>query len=333
MSFRIPTPAPGAHQLSAALDRAGEVEPALAHRARTALDEVLAPTAVSALGTAAWGCSALTPTGYPVELTVSSARNELRWVAEVQAPEADPASAPARALAACGPDLTPDQVETATGLLEQRRRGSGLRFGAWIAGRHSVRHDVRKLYLELVPGDTMPGAELLAGLAEPRFIGLTADGSGTVELYARVRPRVLYPLEQLVQRSGLPLPGDVLSGRLAAWGHGRAVPSHALSVSISLIGDRVAGVAAFTYLHRIASDDDAVRRQVLAAATAGGWPSQDLYERISRPLDGVRDARMHHGPLSLVVRADGAEETHVGLAPPPVPASSPHHRELESCHA
>ena len=92
-AFRIPRPAPTGGEWGAALDRVRSALPAEVTVARASLGDVLRGTSGSALGSAAWSVCGLTPTGYPVELGVTSAAAEVRWVAAVLAPEDDPGHA------------------------------------------------------------------------------------------------------------------------------------------------------------------------------------------------------------------------------------------------
>lgn len=100
--------------------------------------------------------SRLTPSGFPVEITVVPGAAPLRWTAEVTGPEVAEAKRlglAADQLAAHGPAVDPALLAT----LLAGQDGVDLRFGAWIGGREPPGGSpLLKLYAELPPWWTSP---------------------------------------------------------------------------------------------------------------------------------------------------------------------------------
>jgi hypothetical protein len=150
--------------------------------------------------------SRLTPTGFPIELTITEADGILRWAAEIAGPEIAEArrlELVATRLAAAGQPVSSPLLEA----LQAAQRGRDLRYGAWIGGRSSDNLQPRfKLYGEIpldVSFDEIPLPPVLreaithtpAG-ALPRMIGIE-PARNRVEIYLRLRaiePDDLRPL-------------------------------------------------------------------------------------------------------------------------------------------
>ncbi|MFI6642532.1 hypothetical protein [Streptomyces sp. NPDC050504] len=161
-----------------------------------ALDEAVARLEASAWPEVAGSWSRLTPSGFPVEVTVLPDRT-WQWSAEVAGPELPEPARLDRALRLL--DRTGSPLPSATRqALVSHQAGRDLRFGAWIAGRG----DRLKVYTELTAEPTAPGQAVPRG-------GRAASGpSGTSPAAAACHPggrlSALPP--------GLPLPERVASG-------------------------------------------------------------------------------------------------------------------------
>jgi hypothetical protein len=304
------------------LDRVAEQRPGHADRARRELAETLAGTRGSAVGDLAWRASCLTPTRFPVEVAVSSARDELRTVVDVLAPEADRGLALGTAIGLAGRFGSSPPAARTEAVLHDHQRGAQLRFGAWLGSRHTAGASSHKLYVELDGGDRswrlldalVPGARrILAGVGRLRFLGLVLDGSGAVEVYVRPPLTDEATVRACLGRAGL---GASVEALLGALGDTLAARNHALSVSFA--HGRAVAAAVFTFAHHRYRRDHRVRERMLSLARSEGWPSASLYEAVSRPLAEPRPlARPVHTALSEVVLADTPGVLHhVGLAPP-----------------
>ncbi|MFI8930567.1 hypothetical protein ACIG3E_23160 [Streptomyces sp. NPDC053474] len=161
-----------------------------------ALDEAVARLEASAWPEVAGSWSRLTPSGFPIEVTVLPDRT-WQWAAEVAGPELpEPArlDLALRLLEGTGSPL-PSATRQA---LVSHQAGQDLRFGAWIAGRG----ERLKVYAELTAERAAPDAAVpQGGRASPgpsgRSPAATANRPG-------VHPSALPP--------GLPLPERVVSG-------------------------------------------------------------------------------------------------------------------------
>ncbi|GLX10724.1 hypothetical protein [Microbispora sp. NBRC 16548] len=147
--------------------------------------------------------SRLTPSGFPVELTIGG--DALRWTAEAAPPEvADSArlDLAVAILAAHGQAPDPALADA----LRHAQAGADLRFGAWIGGRESPARAGAfrlKLYAEIPPAFPPPGLSapssfpwrLLPYGARARMLGVE-PARGRTEVYVRlpaVDPLALLP--------------------------------------------------------------------------------------------------------------------------------------------
>jgi hypothetical protein len=167
--------------------------------------------AAAQLGQSAWPevverWSRLTPTGFPIELTITDADPLLRWTSEIAGPEivdAHRLGLVARRLAMAGQPV-PSPLLAA---LQAVQRGRDLRYGAWLGGR--TIDDTRsrfKLYSEIPAGVSLHHLPLPPALRQatahaphgalPRMIGVE-PGRGRIEIYLRlpiIDPDDLRPL-------------------------------------------------------------------------------------------------------------------------------------------
>lgn len=147
--------------------------------------------------------SRLTPSGFPVELTIGG--DALRWTAEAAPPEAAESARldlAVAVLAAHG--QAPDPALAAA--LRRAQAGADLRFGAWIGGREPAAGagSLRlKLYAEIPPEFPPPGPpapssfpwHLLPYGTRARMLGVE-PARGRTEVYVRlptVEPPALLP--------------------------------------------------------------------------------------------------------------------------------------------
>lgn len=119
--------------------------------------------------------SRLTPSGFPIELTIGPAPSPLRWTAEVAGPEVaegDRLSLAAALLADSNQRLTQPLLEA----LLSSQDGSDLRWGAWLGGREDAYQPGRlKLYAE-VPAGVLLGTIVTERVGE--VLALLPSGSG-----------------------------------------------------------------------------------------------------------------------------------------------------------
>jgi hypothetical protein len=156
--------------------------------------------------------SMLTPTGFPIELTVADRDPVLRWTSEVAGPEVAEArrlGLVAARLAASGQLLERSLAESLYAMQEERE----LAYGAWLGGRSSEAGRSRmKLYAEIpsgVPLDRIPIPEVLRDVVSravtgsiPRMLGVE-PARERVEIYLRLPGIELNDLRPLMNAAGL----------------------------------------------------------------------------------------------------------------------------------
>jgi hypothetical protein len=184
--------------------------------------------ATAQLGQSAWPemveCwSRLTPTGFPIELTVTDADPMLRWVIEIAGPEMDDArrlGLVATRLASAGQSVLPPLLEA----LQALQRGCDLRYGAWLGGRAIDDAQSRfKLYGEIPAGASIHKIPLPPALREtiahapdgalPRMIGVE-PARGRIEIYIRLPTLEPDDLRPLLNAAGHGHGLDALERRL-----------------------------------------------------------------------------------------------------------------------
>ena len=173
--------------------------PALDTGARHWLSLLLAPLAGSAWPGVAWRWSRLTPTWFPVELSLRTGNPAVRYALEITAPETPMwrrlagAAAFLSELGLLRPPTSagPEPVEESQGpldrllplLLTWHSTATDLRWAVWLGGRHEAGLDRFKLYVE-VPRARRAEAALLARRATgldslpgtPVMVGLDLAG-------------------------------------------------------------------------------------------------------------------------------------------------------------
>ena len=172
--------------------------------------------AAAQLGQSAWPemverWSRLTPTGFPIELTVSDADPLLRWTTEIAGPEivdAHRLDLVARRLVLAGQPVSSPLLTA----LQAVQRGRDLRYGAWLGGRAINDAQSRfKLYGEIPSGVSFQHIPLPAALREatahvpdgtrPRMIGVEPE-RGRIEIYLRLPTLETDDLRPLLSAAG-----------------------------------------------------------------------------------------------------------------------------------
>jgi hypothetical protein len=183
---------------------------------------------VEQLGQSAWPevveCwSRLTPTGFPIELTVTDADPILRWTTEIAGPEIADArrlGLVAMRLTAAGQPVPPLLLEA----LQTAQRGRDLKYGAWLGGRAIDDAQSRfKLYGEIPSGASFHTIPLPPALREatahapdgtlPRMIGIE-PARRRIEIYMRLPTLDPDDLRPLLNAAGHAHGLDVLERRL-----------------------------------------------------------------------------------------------------------------------
>jgi hypothetical protein len=184
--------------------------------------------AAAQLGRSAWPemvnrWSRLTPTGFPIELTVTDADSILRWATEIAGPEIADAyrlGLVAMHLASAGQPVPPPLLEA----LQALQRGRDLQYGAWLGGRAIANAPSRfKLYGEIPAGVPFHAIPLPPALrdaiahapngARPRMLGVE-PARGRIEIYVRLPTLDPDDLRPLLRAAGHAHGLDALEHRL-----------------------------------------------------------------------------------------------------------------------
>ncbi|MEN3951823.1 hypothetical protein [Iodidimonas sp. SYSU 1G8] len=306
--------APEAAPLDAVLGRLRPVAPLAVRRAGRALGATLAATRRSRWPEVAWKASSLTNTGYPVEMSWSSRDASVRWTAEAagpETPEPERLGSAQRVLHHLGAD-----TDVPPWLMPHA--GRGLRFGAWVSGRHDGERDRYKLYVDMADAE-LPGELLRPSIQRSipsrmvwRMAGVDA-GAGTVELYGRLQKPEIWEIERLLVRCGLDASAviDVASHLTGRNCDDYLLPGTA-GLSLATHDGRLVAAGFFVHAGPLLGGDTAVTSKVRELAVRYGWDTT-IYEALLGTAGSDRPGR--HGMIGFGVAGDGRPWMQVGLRP------------------
>jgi hypothetical protein len=325
------------------MEEYGRGMPEVAARALVALNALLAGVEASPWSEVAWCFSHLTGDGFPVELAFTSNGEAIRYVSEVAGPEVDATRRFDLALVALGRLGIAPPPDAVCERLRRVQRIGRLGYGAWVGGRHGVKGDTFKLYVEVprldpkatgdasergvAPGDDTcdlvqallgDGPLLTRRAARLRMIGCELS-TGRKELYFRADGLEPWEVARLLGLAGMSAQqGDLIglieevSGRPAF----QQLPSHQTGFSLSVVPDGGPMVLAIFCLARtVLGGDGRIRERLLEVGARRGWPLRH-YAAISKPLAGRTGPRTRHGILSFVAAPKIEPIVHIGLRPP-----------------
>lgn len=296
--------------LAEVLSRLRRVAPRAAPRADHALSAALAATRASCWPEVAWSASNLTNTGFPVEWSWSSRDAALRWTAETAAPETpehDRLECALRVLRELGVE-----AEVPPWLLPPR--DAGLRFGAWLGGRHDDSGDRYKLYVEVT--DAAVPRKLADDAIPPRTVWRMAGldpREGVLELYGKLDKPEVWEIERLLAAHGLDAgPVIELARQLTPWRDDDVPLSRTAGLSLALTGNRVVAAALLVHASPLLGGDETVAHKLRALAVQHRWDTT-VYDAILG--DDTLQQPGRHGLFGLGVGADGGTWMQIGLRP------------------
>lgn len=304
----------GSEQL-ASLNRLLEVARARAPNstasAEEALGQALSHLRASAWPEVAWSFSRINGDGFPVEFTFSSSENGLRYTTEIAGPEIDEQDRWRYALNWVG-NSAPDSMRSQ---FVRRWQSGPLRWGAWVGGYHSESSCRRKAYLEVnsaTPSAASPGVPTISG-AKLRFLGVDASTTQT-EFYFRrdaiEAADVGRLLWQLGSRECFAPMCETMSATLPWPTNDRLLPtSSGFSIATGGI------LTIYTYARCIWGGDANIRRSMLNLAAKQRW-NFDLYEAVTRPLEGHTSHLTFHGILAWIAVPGRPIEVRISVRPP-----------------
>ncbi len=301
-----------------------------ADAAARSLGTVLDGIRNSTEGDRAWHASSLARDGFPFELAFTSAGDgngdTLRYTADVAGPEVSPHDRLTIAL-----DLydrlggTPMPRALSRRLAEAQGHG-GLKYGAWLSGRHRAPEAHYKLYAE-IPREAGPvlAAWEAGTVGRPwtlawRGANLAMVGwdGARLELYYRAQGLRPGEVSVLLDRVGLAHRSEELLDALeTAYRRPvrRSLPSvdFGWSYSVSPTGEDT--FTLYTFANAMFGGDGRIRKALLRLAEHVDW-DLSLYRELSRPLAERSGFVTHHGLFGLVVAATGPPAISFGLTPP-----------------
>ncbi|MFT3801357.1 MAG: hypothetical protein QM766_09085 [Burkholderiaceae bacterium] len=249
--------------------------------------------------------SRLTPTGFPVEVTVADDAPRLCWSAEIAPPEvseSDRLRLVAREMAAHGQPIDAG----AQARLQALQDRAELRFGAWLGGREEAHAPPRfKLYAELpeqvdidalpVPGALRQACRHVRSGTRARMLGIE-PARGRTEIYLRLPASDIESLLPLASAVGQP-------NALAA------LDRHLPDGRRRLAGRRLGASLAWS-----AGAGFEIAIFVSARTLFPGAP--ELLHRLAPKSRAIEAVRGRHGLVSIGLDPAGASlRLAVGLAP------------------
>jgi hypothetical protein len=299
-----------------------------ARQARRTLDVLLERRYALEARPDAWTSSPLTGDGFPVELSATTADRSIRYTVdpcERDVPAAERLGVALDLLERVGARVRDAPTLHALRMLQDS--GSGLRWGAWIGGRHDRRGDRFKLYVEVPRDDLSAGVRVAEGVLGSdallrgggvvlQFAGVELAG-GRVELYFRSAALERWQAEAAMRLGGV---GERAEETLALYAAVVRRPvrdrlpgaPHGFSVSVADDAPRVFSL--FTHARSVGGGDGGIRAHLLELARRRG-ESLGAYAALSRPQRDGWGWRTRHGMVAVVATATGTLHLQVGLRP------------------
>lgn len=315
--------------LPPALDRAlGAFPDRAAARAAGALRKMLSERLATS-EPHQWSSSRLTGDGYPVELTVTTADDRLRYTVEPASCQDTPRrrlDVAIRLMNALATSAVPDDLSS-----EWRNVQSlgTLGYGAWVAGRHGPADDEFKIYVEM---PALDAAQCAAGHLRPRLPDRTprlrmvgySPSTRRHEVYYRIASLAPYHLPRVLAPAGLEARSQELQSYLAdAYGHplGERLPGASVGVSYSMQpGGEPQSATLFFFARVFWGDDARIRERFGCFARSAGW-DDGPYQRVTAGLASRHAWTTRHGILGITLARGGPLSLSIGVRPPQEPST------------
>ena len=315
-------------EIQAVLDLYAKTDPVPVARATAALHVLLHDLYREPDAAIAWQTSTLTGDGFPLEFAVTSSDADLRYTTEISTPLVAPVQRLALAQQRLR-QLTPAEIPAAVlARLQQVQQGGELRYGTWVGGRHGLRGDSYKLYVEVPAADLATFHTPLAECQIPyptladrpvrlRMLGYNLT-SRRLEAYFRVPQVESYHVPRLMQLCGA---GDRASELWdfieASYGYSLRgkLPGGSVGFSYSVAPDGLSPIfTLFLFARALWGGDARIRRQFSALAAQQGWDITP-YHQLTQPLALRHTWATDHGLLGVGVAATGSIALSLGIRP------------------
>ena len=304
--------------------------PSQACRGAEALASILEGVYRSPWQEVAWAFSPLTGDGFPVEFAFSSQDETVRYTAEAAGPETAPILRLKTAetlMEKIGAGPLPEKQRILFGEIQEAGTPS-LEYGVWIGGRHDLKNDRYKLYIE-IPDPAPPAANELVcsllGSPQPlstrrvklRMIGFEPHSS-RMEIYFGTEYLEPWEVGAVLRRVGLhSRTSDLLDfiGEVYGRPFRETLPGakHGFSFSLSPGGGEAAA-SVFMIARSLGGGDGSIRKRLLWLARRMGWGFLN-YSILSKPLEKRDEWRTYHGMVAFIVSLKGPPILHIGLRP------------------
>ncbi|MFV1998268.1 MAG: hypothetical protein ACC641_09695 [Acidiferrobacterales bacterium] len=276
-----------------------------------------------------WQGSALTGSGYPVELAFSTGDSRLRYTVEPGLCSTRPVDRVKLAMAQLvelGDEYRCEQDSALSGSI---RAAAPVVYGAWVGGKHSASTDEYKIYFESSEladaghiGDILFNgklqSEFFANRAKLRMFAYSPK-SRIAEAYYRVEN--LSPLEVRYLFCAMETDRSAELIDQFSQSYGRQVtgifPGRTVGISYAstLGSDCVDTVSVFFVARCVWGSDSRIRNEIARIAREYDWDDA-IYQKITMPLSQSHSALTSHGMLGIVVCKDKPMHWSIGLRPP-----------------
>jgi hypothetical protein len=283
----------------------------------------------------AWHASALTGDGFPLEVAFASNDRVIRYTAAASAPELAAEVRISDALMLVeelgGHAVPPEVARGLRAMQAGATAGNGLRYGAWVGGRHegaSASNDRFKLYVEVPEGRSalplpLPMCQIPIPQLSDRRVHLRMVGyepaTGTHEIYYRVARAMSYHVYHLLRQAGLDHQTtdllDVIGQAYSRPLHDE-IPGGAAGCSYTLAPGRPAVLTLFLFARALWGGDRRILCSLRALAAARGW-ELGAYQQVAAPLAARDLYQTYHGMVGFVVAPQRPIQLTIGLRPPP----------------
>lgn len=326
----------GQKTIEAALLKLAKEKPDQSARAKAALEILLDWTRSSTWKDVIWGFSRLTGDGFPLEFEFSFSGNSVSYTVEPAGPEEDERKKlflAEKKLIRLGMPPVPAFMH---GLFSGLQKSGTLSYGCWIGGRHGVREDRYKLYVEVpegysgdFPASFLGMSSLLpAGVPRLEMVGYEPLSSGMELYFSVLEERGLLPreLSYLLGQAGLSAQAEAFFGLIEAAHRdtlARALEHSSIgfSFSCSKNGD-IKGFSLFKFARSVCGGDGRVRERVLSLGRTYGWDTGG-YADLSESLRDRNVWNTQHGMVGFELKSEAGPFLQIGLRPPEPPAFEP----------